>query len=115
MMSLTLRGNAPFETGGRTRVRRLLVCGVLVLHLGAASPAAPQVTVHESEGMYQVAATFTVPQPAAAAVAVLSDYEGIPRFMPDVRTSRVLERSADLVVIEQEAVAHMMMFSKRIH
>jgi ribosome-associated toxin RatA of RatAB toxin-antitoxin module len=46
---------------------------------------------------------------------VLTDYEHIPRFMPDVRTSRVLEQSGAGVVVEQEAVARLMMFSKRIH
>ena len=35
--------------------------------------------------------------------------------MPDVRTSTVLERSDGLTVVEQEAVARLMMFSKRIH
>ena len=35
--------------------------------------------------------------------------------MPDVRTSSVLERGDGRAVIEQEAVAHFMMFSKRVH
>jgi ribosome-associated toxin RatA of RatAB toxin-antitoxin module len=73
------------------------------------------VTVHETDGTYRVVATFTVPQPAAIAHAVLTDYEQIPRFMPDVRTSTVIERSAHGLVVEQEATARMMMFSKRIH
>jgi hypothetical protein len=35
--------------------------------------------------------------------------------MPDVRSSLVRERSGGRVVVEQEAVARMMMFSKRIY
>ena len=66
-------------------------------------------------GIYTVAATFTVPQAASFALAVLTDYDQIPRFMPDVRTSTVLERGDDRTVVEQEAVARFMMFSKRVH
>ena len=56
-----------------------------------------------------------MPQPASVALTVLTDYEQIPRFMPDVRTSPVIERGDDYAVVEQEAVAKFMLFSKRIH
>jgi carbon monoxide dehydrogenase subunit G len=75
----------------------------------------PKVTVEERHGTYAVAAQFEVPQPPSRALAVLTDYEQIPRFMPGVRTSVVRERSAGRVLVEQEAVSRMMMFSKRIH
>lgn len=75
----------------------------------------PKVTVEETHGTYAVAAQFEVPQPPSRALAVLTDYEQIPRFMPGVRTSIVRERSEGRVVVEQEAVSRMMMFSKRIH
>ncbi|MEN3336390.1 MAG: hypothetical protein V7647_66 [Acidobacteriota bacterium] len=104
--------------GGRPRARRLLLCAAIVL-TGAlpatATDATPVVTVHETNGIYRVVATFTVPQPAAIAHAVLTDYEQIPRFMPDVRTSTVIERTPHGLVVEQEATARLMMFSKRIH
>jgi hypothetical protein len=35
--------------------------------------------------------------------------------MPEVLTSNVLERTDDGVVVEQEAIARFMMFSKRVH
>ncbi|HMF59009.1 MAG TPA: SRPBCC family protein [Vicinamibacterales bacterium] len=112
------------EAGGRTRARRLFVVIALVLSgicqggtTKADEPAAPttQVTVREEAGVYRVAARFEVAQPASVARAVLTDYEQIPRFMPDVKTSIVRERFPDGVIVEQEAVAHMLMFSKRIH
>jgi len=49
------------------------------------------------------------------ALAVLTDYEQIPRFMPDVRTSVVRERAVGWAVVEQEAVSSVMMFTKRVH
>jgi ribosome-associated toxin RatA of RatAB toxin-antitoxin module len=73
------------------------------------------VTVHKKDGIYHVAATFTVAQSAPVVFAVLTGYEQIPRYMPDVRSSRVIERSDGRAVVEQEAVARVMMFSKRVH
>jgi len=75
----------------------------------------PQVSVREERGVYTVAAQFQVPQPPSTVMAVLTDYERIPRFMPGVATSIVRERSAGRIVVEQEAVSRMMMFSKRVH
>src|SRR5687767_2680968 len=107
-------------TGGGHTVRRLLIATACIIHLaGATALADPatdtRVAVQEESGRYRVAATFSVPQSLPAVMAVLTDYDHIPRFMPDVRTSRVLERGEAEVVIEQEAVARFMMFSKRIH
>jgi len=107
--------------GGRRGVRRLLALTAVLLHsaFSGVAPAVaqprPDVTVHESGGLYRVAATFSVSQPAAVAMEVLADYGEIPRFMPDVRTSTVLEQADNYVVVEQEAVAKFLMFSKRIH
>lgn len=97
----------------------LWVAALLTLAAGAVLPAAgtpePQVSVREEGGVYTVSATFDVSQPASAAVAVLTNYEQIPRFMPEVRTSHVLDRTGGRAVVEQEAVARFMMFSKSIH
>ena len=76
---------------------------------------APSVTVREARGVYSVSARFHVPEPPAVALAVLTDYENIPRFLPDVVSSVVRERSATRLVVEQEAVSRMLMFSKRVH
>ena len=73
------------------------------------------VIVQEQGGAYRVTARFQVPQSAAAVLAVLTDYEQIPRYMPDVKTSTVRSRGAGRVMVEQEAEARTLMFSKRIH
>jgi hypothetical protein len=109
--------------GGREGVRRLFVlvsiaaAGWLAAPLGASDdePGRQAVTVEEAAGVYSVRARFQVPQPPAVALAVLTDYARIPQFMPDVRTSVVLERSAGRAVVEQEGVSRLMMFSKRVH
>jgi ribosome-associated toxin RatA of RatAB toxin-antitoxin module len=81
----------------------------------AQAPAPSQVLVAEERGVYSVKATFTVPQSAETVLAVLTDYAAIPQFMPQVRTSIVREQAAGRVVVEQEAVARFLMFSRRIH
>ena len=113
--------NASVTGGGRTGARRLLACTAVMVYsaFAAIDPAVAQprsdVTVHENGGIHRVAASFSVSQPAAVVMAVLADYDEIPRFMPDVRTSTVLEQGDNYVVVEQEAVAKFLMFSKRIH
>ena len=81
----------------------------------AASADAPRITVAEAAGTYHVTAEFTVPATPAAVAAVLTDFERIPEFMPDVTSSQVLSRSEAGLVVEQEAIAKFMMFSKRMH
>jgi ribosome-associated toxin RatA of RatAB toxin-antitoxin module len=95
---------------------------IVWLMLATITPAASaqttgqtDVTVQEKDGIYHVAATFIVAQSASVVFDVLTGYEQIPRYMPDVRSSRVIERGDGRAVVEQEAVARVMMFSKRVH
>ena len=83
--------------------------------LAAGSDPEPQIAVREEKGLFIVSAEFDVPQAPAVALAVLTDYERIPRFMPGVTTSVIRERSTGRAIVEQEAVARMMFFSKRVH
>ena len=106
---------------GYQRTRRLFLCAVLaVVAAGvAAAPADSRTTtrvdVTESGGVYRVTAAFAVTEAPHTVFEVLTDYDRIPKFMPDVQVSQVLERSATGAVVEQEAVSRFMMFSKRVH
>ena len=110
------------KAGGRFGVRRRAVsvaaaaalAGLVALTPTAAAQTRTVVDVEEERGLYRVEATFSVPEAPAVARAVLTDYARIPRFMPDVRSSEILERSEDRAVVQQEAVARFLMFSKRI-
>lgn len=82
---------------------------------GARPSPAPEIAVTEAAGIYRVTAAFTVVAPPDTVAAVLTDYERIPEFMPDVKTSQVLERNDSGLVVEQEAAAKFLMFNKRIH
>jgi ribosome-associated toxin RatA of RatAB toxin-antitoxin module len=110
--------------GGCTRIRRFVfnamtVCVVALTSYGtraaADSSGEPTVIVREDHGVYSVTARLLVPQSPSTALAVLTDYERIPQFMPGVETSRVLERGSGRAVIAQDAVSRLMMFTKRVH
>ena len=95
----------------------LVTASLLIALTGAmeGTGPAPSVTVREERGVYAVSARFHVAEPPAVALAVLTDYENIPRFLPDITSSIVRERSDTRAVVEQEAVSRMMMFSKKVH
>ena len=65
------------------------------------------------QSVYSVTARFQVPQPSKVVLAVLTDYEDIPRFMPDINTRVVVERSDDRAIVQQEAVQSDAVFEAR--
>ncbi len=110
------------NAGGPSHARRHVIVWTMALAilLGPAWVAAvrandQQVDVVETEGVYRITARFTVPATPAVAFAVLTDYETIPRVLPNVRTSRLLERTGRQALVEQQAVVRFMLFSTRIH
>jgi carbon monoxide dehydrogenase subunit G len=102
-------------SGGRILPAAAVACLFLQASASSAQPAPSSVTVREERGVYTVAAQFGVDRPSTVALAVLMDYEQIPRFMPGVRTSIILEHTTGRSVVEQDAVSSIMMFSKRVH
>ena len=100
-------------TGGRFAAAvaaLLLLQGSVVL-----AEQATTVRVTEERGVFTVMTRFQVDQRAPVVLNVLTDYEQIPRFMPDIRKSVVRERAAGRAVVEQEAQSGFMLFSKRMH
>ena len=94
-----------------------LTCVVVIattLVTGAAE--APVIAVHQNAaGAYVVTARFHVAEAADVAREVLIDYANIPRFMPHVVASEVVERGEGIVRVTQQAVSEYMFFSKRVH
>lgn len=99
-------------------MRTALTIGAAVLvaaMTGYAAQEEPTISVTELGGEYTVMARFVVRESPAVVREVLTDYPAIPRFMPAVRTSLVLDRSDRRARVEQEAVSKYMLFSKTIH
>jgi carbon monoxide dehydrogenase subunit G len=94
----------------------VMVIASITIPLRAADPSIgnPDVVVRESRGVYSVEARFHVDQPREIALAVLTDYEQIPRFMPGVESTVVIQRVPGRALIAQEATSRFMLFKKRV-
>jgi ribosome-associated toxin RatA of RatAB toxin-antitoxin module len=103
---------------GRSIARWLLLCATLLAMSGGVPRAAvdeASVSVTEKLGVYTVTAAFAVTESPQTVIAVLTDYDRIPTFMPDVEVSRVIERTPAGLVVEQKAVSRFLLFSKSVH
>jgi ribosome-associated toxin RatA of RatAB toxin-antitoxin module len=81
---------------------------------GAGAPDV-DVTVRSAEGVYTVAAKFRVARSPEQVLAVLTDYERIPKIVPDVTRSTITSRTGQELVVEQDAVSRAMFFSRTVH
>jgi ribosome-associated toxin RatA of RatAB toxin-antitoxin module len=119
MQALTPRQLAQTRRHGRDSARAVVFLVVALLCAGAvrgqSSAAEPDVTIGRDGEAYTVTARFDVPYPVSTVFDVLSDYEDIPRFMPDIKKSIVHERSDGRTLVEQEAVSRVLLFSKRVY
>jgi ribosome-associated toxin RatA of RatAB toxin-antitoxin module len=93
----------------------LLLAGALP---AAAVPSKPAVEVQRvdanGERTYEVTASAAVLAPPATAFKVLTDYERLPEFVPDMRSVRVLSRSGNKVLVEQSGEAHFLFVRREI-
>jgi ribosome-associated toxin RatA of RatAB toxin-antitoxin module len=90
----------------------------------SASPAQPAVplldlTVRHADGAdggkaYRIAANGTVAAAPALAWHVLTDYDHLAEFVPDLKSARVLGRDGDKVIVEQVGAARFLVFSRDI-
>ena len=112
-------------TGGRHGVHRCLLATSLAtafVAVLAGAPTgqalrvheAPAVMVHETDGIYIVNASFAVAAAPAAVLRVLTNYDAIPRVVPDVLTSVVVSRRGADLVVEQVAVSRLLFFSRTV-
>lgn len=67
------------------------------------------------EQVFEVTAGGSVKAAPAAVWKVLTDYEAMPEFVPDLQTNRVMSRNGNLAVIEQAGVARFLFLSRKIN
>jgi ribosome-associated toxin RatA of RatAB toxin-antitoxin module len=65
--------------------------------------------------MYEVDATGTVAAPLPKVWRILTGYERMAEFVPDMESCRVLSRNGNEVILEQFGVARFLFMSKAIH
>lgn len=101
-------------------IARFLLCLLLTCALPAlAARPALDVSVErvntDSGEVYSVSARAEVAASPAEAWRVLTDYDSMAEFVPDLKRARVLSRSGDRAVIEQFGSAHFLFFRRDIH
>ncbi len=69
----------------------------------------------EAGNVYEVNAHGEVAAAPAAVWRILTDYERMPEFVPDLQRAHVLSRSGDQALLEQFGVAHFLFFRHDIH
>jgi ribosome-associated toxin RatA of RatAB toxin-antitoxin module len=103
-------------------ILRLILCLLVCLQsIGAlARPPAADVNVSvervdsDAGRVYQVSARGEVAAAPAAVWRILTDYDRMAEFVPDLHSTRVLERSGDQAIVEQRGVAHFLFFRREI-
>ncbi|PWF55156.1 cyclase/dehydrase [Massilia glaciei] len=95
----------------------------LVLALACAQPAMAQtsdlaVSVQrvdiDNQHVFEVAASGTVRASQAQVWKILTDYERMPEFVPDLQTAKVLSRTGQQAVVEQFGVARFLFIRRDI-
>lgn len=99
---------------------RLFLCMMLVFTLpAAAQPPHVDVAVKrvdlDGEQVLEVTAAGTVKAAPAAVWKILTDYERMPEFVPDLEKTKVLSRAGSKATLEQYGVARFLFFSRAIH
>ncbi len=99
---------------------RLLFASLLLLNCPAmAQSSKPEVAVKrveiDGEQVFEVAASGTVKAAPAAVWKVLTSYETMPEFVPDLEKTRVLSRTGNRAIIEQSGVARFLFLTRAIH
>ena len=65
--------------------------------------------------MYEVDASGTVQAPLASVWKILTAYERMPEFVPDLASCKVLTRDGNKVIVEQFGTARFLFMTKAIH
>lgn len=98
---------------------RILLSSLLLFAMPAlAETAKPEVAVKrvdsEGEQVFEVTASGTVRASPAAVWKVLTDYEAMPEFVPDLEKTKVISRTGNRAIIEQSGVARFLFLTRTI-
>lgn len=86
----------------------ILACCLLALHAGFSFASCdvqkgrePQVSVVQAGAVTVIDASFTLPATPEIAWEVLTDYDHMTAFLPNLESSRIVEASADRMLVAQ--------------
>lgn len=99
----------------------LIGCAVPALAQSARADVVPKLQVQvkritqESLHMYEIDASGTVQAPLPVVWRILTGYDRMEEFVPDLSSCRVLSRNGNEVIIEQFGTARFLFMSRSIH
>ena len=97
----------------------LLIGSAALAQAGAPANPTLEVSVRpiaaQLQHMYEIDASGSVQAPLSAAWRVLTDYEKMSEFVPDLASCKILSRAGNRVIIEQFGSARFLFISKSIH
>lgn len=87
----------------------------------AAQPGAPRFELNvervdggEGDQVYRIASSGTVAAAPAAVWQILTDYNHLAEYLPNLHSTRVVSRNGDSVIVEQLGTARFLFFSQTI-
>jgi ribosome-associated toxin RatA of RatAB toxin-antitoxin module len=109
----------------KQRMKPLILC-LLMVCTGPAVAQAPKLEMPKLDvsvrrvsvdalHMYEVEASGTVQAPLATVWRVLTTYDRMNEFVPDLASCRVLSRNGNEVIVEQFGTARFLFMAKSIH
>ena len=97
---------------------RAIFCLLFALAMPAVAQPLPEVAVKRvdaaGEQVFEVTASGTVKATPATVWKVLTDYEAMPDFVPDLDKTKVISRAGNKVLIEQAGMARFLFLSRSI-
>lgn len=112
------RGGLSLSLG---RMNHFLACMLLLFALSGQAQTLPPLqvevkrVVQEDMTVYDITASGAVKASPGAVWKILTNYDKMPEFVPDLATSRVLSRSGDDAIIEQFGEARFLFVRRDIH
>lgn len=89
----------------------LLGCLLVAAAPGARARDRPVIEVRQDKDTFHVHATLHAPVPPSIAWEVLTDFEHMERFIPNIEASRIVAREGQRLVIAQRGVARFALLS----
>lgn len=92
---------------------KLVLIGISIC---MASASSAEVTItRPTSNTYHIEGSAVIQAPIQIVWNVLTDFEGMPLFVPSVKSSRIVSREGDCLIVEQIILIKKMMFHKQLH
>ena len=104
-------GTSTLARASASRVAALVLFAVLALAAGAAWSQDVSIRTKRTGDTFEIEARAVMAVAREVAWQVVTDYERLPEFIPGLHRSRILERTANRVLLEQHGELRFLVFT----